>query len=178
NMANAVWSTMKIYGLVGRVIAIVMDNASNNNTLMEVLETHHRNEGYDSFSTKHAHLHCIPHTIHLAALKLLEGIGAITKTESTCAAGQGGDYQTTVSREEDDNAAVFMDATVDEYLHDDIISNCLKLICSQLRKIVWSVRSSLQQHKAWLEDVEFALCDAPSTANSTVPLMLILDVKT
>lgn len=82
NMADAVWSTMKRYGLVGRVLAVVMDNASNNNTLMEALEAHHRAEGL-TCNASHARLRCIPHTIHLAALKLLEGIGAISKGEST-----------------------------------------------------------------------------------------------
>jgi hypothetical protein len=55
NMAEAVWQTLELYGLISRVrfpfaahhvfanifqiIAIVMDNASNNNTLMTSLES-------------------------------------------------------------------------------------------------------------------------------------------
>ncbi len=46
-----------------------MDNASNNNTLMEALEAHHRAEGF-IFNANHARLRCIPHTVHLAALKV------------------------------------------------------------------------------------------------------------
>ncbi|KAF8227880.1 hypothetical protein L208DRAFT_1294647 [Tricholoma matsutake] len=38
NMAEAVWATMELYGLIGKVIAIMMDNMSNNITLMESLQ--------------------------------------------------------------------------------------------------------------------------------------------
>jgi hypothetical protein len=56
NMAEAIWATMELYGLIGKVsfrasvtqlfnlltcsqiIAVVMDNTSNNNTLMMSLE--------------------------------------------------------------------------------------------------------------------------------------------
>ncbi|KAG9226778.1 hypothetical protein CCMSSC00406_0009676 [Pleurotus cornucopiae] len=173
NMADAVWSTMKRYGLIGRVIAIVMDNASNNNTLMEALEAHHHAEGF-IFNANHARLWCIPHTVHLAALKLLEGIGAISKSESTQAAGRGGNYQTTVSAEEDDNSAVFMETMDDENEDSADISGSV----TRLRKIIRSVRSSPQRRKAWLEDVGLALRHDPSITGSTLPLMLILDVKT
>jgi hypothetical protein len=86
NMAKAVWQTLELYGLLGRVcllypiivfllthlqvIAIVMDNASNNNTLMMVLESRCQQQGI-SFSAQDARMRCMPHTIHLAAIKVL-----------------------------------------------------------------------------------------------------------
>jgi hypothetical protein len=85
NMAEAVWATMELYGLVGKVsfrlsspmyplmrsqiIAIVMDNASNNNTMMTSLERRCQQRGIE-FSAQDARMRCMPHTIHLAALKV------------------------------------------------------------------------------------------------------------
>jgi hypothetical protein len=84
-MAEAVWQTLEMYGLVGRVrvyfysmystnaftqiIAIVMDNASNNNTLMSSLESRCQQRGI-YFSAQDARMRCMPHTIHLAAIKV------------------------------------------------------------------------------------------------------------
>src|ERR1700679_2740388 len=47
-----------------------MDNASNNNTLMTSLESRCQQRGI-SFSAQDAHMQCMPHTIHLAAIKVL-----------------------------------------------------------------------------------------------------------
>ncbi|KAF8487446.1 hypothetical protein DFH94DRAFT_609932, partial [Russula ochroleuca] len=65
NMAEAVWATLELYGLIGRIIAIVMDNASNNNTMMTSLERQHQKQDI-YFSAEDAHMQCMPHTIHLA----------------------------------------------------------------------------------------------------------------
>ncbi|KAI0246682.1 hypothetical protein BJV78DRAFT_1111513, partial [Lactifluus subvellereus] len=69
NMAEAVWGTLGLYGLKGRILAITMDNASNNNTLMTCLEARCQTEGID-FLAKDARMRCMPHTIHLATLKV------------------------------------------------------------------------------------------------------------
>jgi hypothetical protein len=47
----------------------MMDNASNNDTLMATLETLCLEQGIE-FSAKQSRLRCLPHTIHLAALKV------------------------------------------------------------------------------------------------------------
>ena len=52
-----------------QIIAIVMDNASNNNTLMILLEAQCQQRGI-SFSAQDSRMWCIPHTIHLAAIKV------------------------------------------------------------------------------------------------------------
>jgi hypothetical protein len=54
-----------------QIIAIVMDNASNNNTLMMSLERRCQQRGID-FSAQDARMRCMPHTIHLAAIKVLQ----------------------------------------------------------------------------------------------------------
>jgi 5-keto 4-deoxyuronate isomerase len=51
-----------------QIIAIVMDNASNNNTMMTALARRHE-ERYLYFSAEDARMRCMPHTIHLAAIK-------------------------------------------------------------------------------------------------------------
>ncbi|KAI0280551.1 hypothetical protein BC826DRAFT_975242 [Russula brevipes] len=68
--------------LKGKIIAIVMDNASNNNTLMTSLEWRCEEHGI-RFSAQEARMRCMPHTIHLAAIKLLEGIGAIRRLKAS-----------------------------------------------------------------------------------------------
>ncbi|KAL0957445.1 hypothetical protein HGRIS_001242 [Hohenbuehelia grisea] len=55
------------------------------------------------------HMRCMPHVIHLVALKLFEGIGAISSGECPHASGRGGQYQDCVTgpvgREYDDEGA-------------------------------------------------------------------------
>ena len=47
-----------------------MDNASNNDTLVEAIEDFCYNEGIPGFMMKDARMRCMPHTVHLAALKV------------------------------------------------------------------------------------------------------------
>ncbi|KAJ6626162.1 hypothetical protein B0H10DRAFT_1781757, partial [Mycena sp. CBHHK59/15] len=51
NMATTVWETVEKFGLVGRIVAFVMDNATNNDTLVQSFERRCRKEGI-SFSCK------------------------------------------------------------------------------------------------------------------------------
>jgi hypothetical protein len=69
NMTEAVWETLKQYGLIGQIIAIIMDNAMNNNTMMVAIEWC-CNEAKVYFSAIESWLHCMPHTVHLAAIKV------------------------------------------------------------------------------------------------------------
>lgn len=50
-------------------MAMVMDNASNNDTMIEAIEDRCRTGGI-KFSAKQARMRCMPHTIHLAAIKV------------------------------------------------------------------------------------------------------------
>ncbi|KAJ7940002.1 hypothetical protein B0H13DRAFT_2300060 [Mycena leptocephala] len=93
-MADAVWKTVDKFGLRRRIIAFVMDNATNNDTLVEAFER----KCHDleiPFESQHARMRCMPHTIHLAALKLLEAIGALSKDETkrTTASSRESAYQ-------------------------------------------------------------------------------------
>jgi len=69
NMAEVVWKTLEMYGLLGQVIAFIMDNAMNNDTLVDGIEAWCEAAGI-KFSAKQAQLRCMPHTCHLAALKV------------------------------------------------------------------------------------------------------------
>ncbi|KAF8223678.1 hypothetical protein L208DRAFT_1315703, partial [Tricholoma matsutake] len=102
NMAEVVWETLELYGLKGRIIAITMDNASNNDTLMTTLEACCHAEGI-GFSARDSHMRCMPHTIHLAALKLLEAIGAISKRDSEKSVACGSNYQDEVTVQANDD---------------------------------------------------------------------------
>ena len=49
----------------------MMDNASNNDTLMDALEVRCLEAGI-KFSASEARMRCMPHTIHLAAIKFYD----------------------------------------------------------------------------------------------------------
>jgi G:T-mismatch repair DNA endonuclease (very short patch repair protein) len=50
-------------------MAIMMDNASNNDTMMEAIESRFHEAGIE-FSAQKSRMRCMPHTIHLAAIKV------------------------------------------------------------------------------------------------------------
>jgi hypothetical protein len=50
-------------------MAFMTDNASNNNTLIDGIVQHAKEKGI-SMNSNWVHLRCMPHTIHLAALKV------------------------------------------------------------------------------------------------------------
>ncbi|KAJ7271393.1 hypothetical protein B0H12DRAFT_1000905, partial [Mycena haematopus] len=72
------------------------DNATNNDTMVEAFERRCVAEGI-YFSAEDARMRCMPHTIHLSALKLLEAIGVLTKEESKKSASLRGVYQETAT---------------------------------------------------------------------------------
>ncbi|TBU39243.1 hypothetical protein BD309DRAFT_848051, partial [Dichomitus squalens] len=78
NLASAIWETLELYGLKGRIMAVNCDNATNNDAMMDALERRcHAHKPPIPFSAKVSRMRCIPHTVHLAALQLLESIGAV-----------------------------------------------------------------------------------------------------
>ncbi|KIL55047.1 hypothetical protein M378DRAFT_188692 [Amanita muscaria Koide BX008] len=185
NMAEAVWETMKQYGLIGRIIALVMDNATNNDTLALGLEQRSREAGVH-FSAMDSRMRCMPHTVHLAAIKLLEGIGAISKADSKKAKSRSSNYQDNavapVDREFDDDAVQQEDEEeVDENTSsttsraDGILS-----AVARVRKIIRSVRSSPQCRQSWFKEIYVTMNQgiAGDNTESAARLMLILDVRT
>jgi hypothetical protein len=94
NLANAVWQTIQLYGLEKKVdpttlafmqltleklVAIIADNATDNDTLVRALEELFRKVGIP-FVAKNARLRCMPHTTHLSALEV--GICKLTDSNS------------------------------------------------------------------------------------------------
>ncbi|KAJ7922441.1 hypothetical protein B0H13DRAFT_2410405, partial [Mycena leptocephala] len=153
-------------------------NATNNDMLVESFANRCLEKGIP-FSARHGRMWCMPHTIHLAALKLLEAIGALTKDERKKAESRAGAYQEatteSLSRTQDNHASQGDD---DE---DEDTTQPMSLIGiavfkvsftlvhfkskqSQLRKIVRHVWSSPQRRRTW--------------EGFGGRLILILDVKT
>lgn len=50
-------------------MAIVADNATNNDTMIEALEVKSKAKGI-SFNAKDVRCRCMPHTVHLAVMKV------------------------------------------------------------------------------------------------------------
>jgi len=101
----------------------MLDNASNNNTMVKSIKEQAALEGI-KLDAAWARLRCMPHTIHLAAIKvnwyhhrypwltgfqLLEAIGAVSKSDSQKATSRNGNYQDSatapLNRAHDDEAA-------------------------------------------------------------------------
>ena len=85
-MAEATWETLTCFGIEKRVchnllehwvtlriypqiMAFVMDNASNNNTLVDGIVERAKKQGIP-MNSDWVRLRCMPHTVHLAALKV------------------------------------------------------------------------------------------------------------
>ncbi|KAK6984038.1 ribonuclease H-like domain-containing protein [Favolaschia claudopus] len=179
NMAEVVWESLDRYGLIGRVMAFMMDNASNNDTLAAAFERR-CNEAGIRFSASDSRLRCMPHTIHLAVLQLLEAIGAVEK-DSRAKKSKATPYQDVVSAspesDELNGAAVGIDDDEDEEepttAASEPIPAGIKGSVKKLRKVIRSVRSSPQRRRGWYELL--------SLAPRRIVLgthMLILDVKT
>ncbi|KAJ7440853.1 hypothetical protein FB451DRAFT_951830, partial [Mycena latifolia] len=96
NMAAEVWNCIELYGLEEKVHAFVMDNASNNDTLMEsfVIKCAAADIPFDATE---ARIRCMPHTAVLATIKLLEAIGAISKSTRKKAESKLTAYQDAVT---------------------------------------------------------------------------------
>ncbi|KAJ3508846.1 hypothetical protein NMY22_g16486 [Coprinellus aureogranulatus] len=195
NLADLVWRTMETYGLLGKVIAFVMDNATNNDTLVQSIERRCLQHGIP-FSADDARMRCTPHIIHLAALELLQGIGAITSEELDAALHSGLQYQDDVfaslprrngdgaggEGEEDagDGEGSGDTTFVDDESDDDPKSSKTLNWMDKLRRIIKYARSSPQRREAWLKEATI-LVDELKRAKLEGParaLMLILDVRT
>src|ERR1700679_4142207 len=92
-------------------MAFMLDNASNNDTFVDGIKSRCDKAGIP-FNSTWVRLRCMPHTIHLAAIKvcvniyiyarskqrqLLEAIGAIPASEGKKALLRGGNYQECVA---------------------------------------------------------------------------------
>ncbi|KIJ35055.1 hypothetical protein M422DRAFT_181239, partial [Sphaerobolus stellatus SS14] len=167
NMAAAVYQTIDTLGLKGRIQSIVSDNAANNDTMMEELEHLFKKENIE-FNAIHACGRCLPHTVHLAALKLLEGIGALSAGDmNKCNTA----YQDTL------NLTASKDNDLLITTSDDIQSDLDELSETELCRIIRAIQSSPQCHKQWMDEVEVA---GRGTAGKleVIVKMLILDVRT
>ncbi|KAF7370018.1 Transposase-like protein [Mycena sanguinolenta] len=173
NMGAAVWQTVEKFGLIGQITAFVMDNATNNDTMIEAFTRRCKKEGI-LFSAADGRMRCMPHTIHLSALRLLEAIGALTKEEKKAAKSKSASsaYQDSttesLSREADEAAGQTEDTEDAELVSPDSL---IGTAVFKLRKIIRHVQSSPQRRKRWEQAVKTAL-----PTNSV--LMLILDFKT
>ncbi|KAJ6506009.1 hypothetical protein DFH09DRAFT_943414, partial [Mycena vulgaris] len=122
-----------------QVLAAMMDNASNNDTLVAALEVKFKSVGITWWDALEARMRCFPHTTHLAVLKLLEAIGAVERPDPK----KRGVYQDSVTagvdREDDGDGEDGGDGD-DEDEPDDELYNlqAVARVCSSnLSFIIW-----------------------------------------
>ncbi|KAJ7321010.1 hypothetical protein DFH08DRAFT_671327, partial [Mycena albidolilacea] len=179
NMAAAVWDTVQNFGIAGRITAFVVDNATNNDTMVEAFERRCHEKDIP-FLCRDARMRCMPHTIHLSALKLLEAIGMLTKEETKKSKSRDTVYQDAATEslsDECENGAAQMDDGEPEPERTPPTSG-VRLAIFKLRKIVRHVRSSPQRRKTWKKRKTSATGTRVLDLDKEQVLMLILDVKT
>ncbi|KAF8233897.1 hypothetical protein L208DRAFT_1264455, partial [Tricholoma matsutake] len=176
NMATIVWSTLETYNIQDKIIAIMMDNASNNDMLMEALESLCQGAGI-TFSASVACMQCMPHTIHLAAIKLLEGIGIMSKSNAMQASSNV-NYQDDVNVNLDCKHDLDAMATEDEVDNEAISTeptDHVKAAVQKLRRIVCSARLTPQHRESWAQQIQTT---NSQNGTSQPNFILILNVKT
>ncbi|KAF8817342.1 hypothetical protein BYT27DRAFT_7075321, partial [Phlegmacium glaucopus] len=176
NMAAVVWSTLETYNIQDKIIAIMMDNASNNDTLMEALESRCEGAGIE-FSASAARMRCMPHTIHLAAIKLLKRIGIMLKSNATHVSSNV-NYQDDLNVGLDCAHDVDPTATEDEVDNEAISAEPTDLAKAAVQKVIFVDKdfwSTPQHQESWAQQIQTA-----NSQNGTLQpnLILILDVKT
>ncbi|OCB88219.1 hypothetical protein A7U60_g4624 [Sanghuangporus baumii] len=164
NIGAIVLRVLDQYNLVSKLIAINCDNASNNDTMVSYLETQLFERGIE-FSAEKARMRCMPHTIHLAAMRLLASIGAArTVTENTR------NYQDDIYPPTEEQEVAFQDDNDGSDDDDRVISAIAKL-----RQLVRTIRRKTQCREEWLLHASSA---KDNNNKQESALMLILDVPT
>jgi hypothetical protein len=111
NMAETAWATMEQYNLVGRVCcnacriwieltvyrSLPLSWTMRATTMLMALLEKCCNEQHVPFSATNARMQCLPHTVHLAVIKLLEGIRAMSKAEGKKASVCSINYQDNIT---------------------------------------------------------------------------------
>ncbi|KAG2352836.1 hypothetical protein BDR07DRAFT_1184894, partial [Suillus spraguei] len=64
-LAQAVFNTMELLGLKDRILAIMADDASNDDMMCQALQELCEKDDI-IFNARHARLRCMPHTTHLS----------------------------------------------------------------------------------------------------------------
>ncbi|KAI3603582.1 transposase-like protein [Moniliophthora roreri] len=186
NIAASVWQTLELYGLKGKISAFAMDNATNNDTLVQAIQDRCDAEGID-FDANRARLRCLPHTVHLAALELLNGLGAyphVARWKLAQKAAYQDSVTTPVGREHDDDAEAYEENDSDNDLPSletvsDSNEEGIGLAVVKLHRIIKTVRSSPQKRHAWKNEIRLINTSRTAAGEKALPeLMLILDVKT
>ncbi|KAL5522088.1 hypothetical protein ACEPAF_1945 [Sanghuangporus sanghuang] len=164
NIGAIVLRVLDQYNLASKLIAINCDNASNNDTMVSYLETQLFEWGIE-FSAKKAQMRCMPHTIHLVAMRLLVSIGAAqTVTENMC------NYQDNIYPLTEEQEVTFQDDNDGSDDDDRVISTIAKLC-----QLVHTIRRKTQCHEEWLLHASSA---KDNNNKQESALMLIFDVPT
>ncbi|KAF8234451.1 hypothetical protein L208DRAFT_1013920, partial [Tricholoma matsutake] len=160
------------------IIVLMIDNVTNNNILTLRIKRCSKEAGYH-FSAMDSCMCCMPHTVHLAAIKLLKGIGAISKADSKKAKSHSGNYQGNAIAPVDhefDNEAVQQEDEADEDKDEDEDED--ESHATSLMRFYLLVRSSPQHHQNWYKEIYVTINQGIAGDDTeSAALMLILDVR-
>ncbi|RXW19302.1 hypothetical protein EST38_g6551 [Candolleomyces aberdarensis] len=153
NLAEHVWNMLEMYNLLSKVIAFVMDNATNNNTLADAFECRCQ-AAQILFSATDAQLQCMPHIIHLAALQLLKGIGAIDPAKLRTASPYQQDVAASLFADASDEKLEGGDASSDLHLDETVpmdssaMAETPEACPNSITKLTWIEKSATHQMSA------------------------------
>ncbi|KAJ7782172.1 hypothetical protein B0H14DRAFT_2630820 [Mycena olivaceomarginata] len=179
-MADTVWATLKKFGLCRQINAFVMDNATNNDTMVEALE-----QGEYCFSSRHIRMRCMPHTIHLTAIKVghvshstshpyqdtVNGVGDSPEDAELWDDEIVADSTTAMDDSTDQQEAACFQIHVRNGEHD------IAFAVQKLRRIIKYARSSPQRRKKWKGQIRLN-ADELGAALAKAELIFFSDIKT
>ncbi|CAE6378200.1 unnamed protein product [Rhizoctonia solani] len=145
NMAHAVTNTVAELGISDKILALVSDNATNNDTLIRHLSSNLQGTfPHSRWNGLEAHIRCLAHIIHLAVMSLLRGVKAVPASTNVRDFNHN-DHTLTIEEAElivsDDNLEALKS---DEHeLADPLVD--LRSGIEKIRKIAQIVRSSPQR---------------------------------
>ncbi|CAE6380725.1 unnamed protein product, partial [Rhizoctonia solani] len=147
NMASAVASVVSELDISNKLVALVSDNASNNGTLVDHLET--ELQGASNYSgtrwdSTKGHIRCLSHVIHLSVMSLLRGVKAIPRNVDIRAFNPG---DQTLTSEDAEAFVADGNKEADELDDSGIVDSTVDLASAidKIRKIAKIVRSSPQR---------------------------------
>lgn len=150
------------------------DNATNNDTMMDNLARKFRGVKI-AFNPKHARMRCMPHTIHLAAIKLLEGIGAVEKSKRATNDNYQDNSSIKFTAEAEREAELVDDDAEDEVGIDENVDAIMYSV-PKLRCVIRTIRSSPQRRRDWFKLARSSLSTIEEEDESDEPAPSIQDV--
>ncbi|EUC67723.1 AC9 transposase, putative, partial [Rhizoctonia solani AG-3 Rhs1AP] len=170
-LARHLFAVLEEYKIVDKVGSITLDNASNNDTMMEALQERMHAEGYVDFEMNGNRVRCFPHIINLAVNAFLDALGGC----SAAYLDKAKEHGYTPSDKTLDYLEA-LDTRPDLLCHDIVVA----LRSGQRRRGLQQTIREGNEKGLWVLNKDLDENDSTGTARVLTlrQLQLLLDVKT